>query len=320
MKVVIPVFDDCSMFAVSGMVSLLNNANRFHKGEENDQFNIKLLSTNRSCKVTCSFNIPISCDLTIRNYEDQPDLIIVPGIESNIVEKLSHLKSLSHWIKTMYAKGVIIAGSCTGNFIIAQSGIVDGKKATTHWKAAELFRQLYPQVELYDERILIDHGSILMGGGTLSFQNLMIYLVEKQMGRDIAIALSKFMLLDMKKDPQSAYAIFSSQKNHGDTSILTAQNLIEDQPSHKWNVESLAHQVAVSVRNFNRRFKKATGQTPSEYIRRVKIETTKHFLETSLMTFEEIVQKVGYEDSGSLRRQFTNLVGISPIQYRHKYN
>lgn len=230
------------------------------------------------------------------------------------------MKSLSRWIKDMHAKQVIIAGSCTGNFIIAQSGILDGKKATTHWKAANLFRQLFPRVELCDEKILIDHGPILMGGGTLSFQNLMVYLVEKQMGRDTAITLSKFILLDMKKDPQSAYAIFSSQKNHGDTTILTAQNLIEDQPSHKWNVETLAHEVTVSVRNFNRRFKKAIGQTPAEYIRRVKIETAKHFLETSQLTFEEIVQEVGYEDPGSFRKQFTNVVGITPMRYRHKYN
>ena len=320
MKVVILVFDDCSLFAVSGMVSLLNNANQLYTGKPTDYFEVELLSTTSSKQVTCSFNMPVTCHSTMNDYTCVPDLVIVPGLESNIPKKLDQLKHVSQWIALMHAKGVRITGSCTGNFIIAQAGILDGKMATTHWKATELFKQCFPKVILCDEKILIDQGSIIMGGGTLSFQNMMMYLVEKQMGKDTAIALSKFMLLDMKKDPQSAYAAFNSQKNHTDVAILRAQNLIEDKPSSRWNIETLADQVAISVRHFNRRFKNATGQAPAEYIRRVKIETAKHFLESSQLTFEEIVQKVGYEDISSFRKQFTKLVGITPIQYRHKYN
>jgi len=320
MNVAIVSFNDCSLFAITGIVSLLNNANRFYHGEENKRFNVILLSTNETTTVNCSYDMPLTCHDTIFTYDKIPDFVIVPGIENNIAGRINNLKSVCEWINNMYSHHSTIIGSCTGNFILAQAGLLNGKTATTHWQTADLFNQLYPHITLCDEKILIDHGQILMGGGTLSFQNLMVYLVEKQMGRETAIALSKFMLLDMNKDPQSAYAVFSGQKTHGDDAILKAQKMIEDQLSQKWTIEILAPKVSISVRHFNRRFKTATGQTPAEYIRRVKVEAARHFLETSQLTFEEIVQEVGYEDSGSFRKLFTNLVGITPIQYRHKYN
>lgn len=319
MKVVIPVFEGCSMFAVSGMASILLNANNCKVSDTVNDFEVILAAVGTSRTVTCSFGMHIICDQLISQISFQPNLIVVAGLENDILRKLDGLSELSDWIKEKHRNGAILAGACTGNFILAQTGLLKGKTITTHWKAASCFKKRYPDVILKEEKVLIDHGDIVVSGGTLSFQNMMLYLVSKFQGRETAIALSKFLVMDIPKDPQSAYSVYNGFKGHNDSKIKDVQFLIEENYCEAWNVEALASKASLSVRQFTRRFKQATGQNPSEYIRQVRIGVARHLLESTIMTFDEITHAAGYEDAQSFRMNFKRSVGLSPIKYRNKF-
>jgi transcriptional regulator GlxA family with amidase domain len=174
-------------------------------------------------------------------------------------------------------------------------------------------------VGLVPEQIVVDNGRVCTSGGATSFLTLTAYLVDKYCGAETARLISKIFLIDINKGPQTAYAIFGTQKNHSDAPILEAQDLIEKLDSRCPTVADLAKRVAMSKRNFIRRFKSATGNTPIEYMQRVRIEAAKHALEAGGDPVDAIAGKSGYEDAGSFRRIFKRLTGVTPIEYRRRY-
>ena len=318
MDVIIPVFEGCSMFAVSGMISMLLTANH-HNTANNYNFKVTPVSTSDHLIINCSHNLKFTCTKRLSQIVNRPDIILVPGPEKDIVKRLPEFKKLADWLEFQYHQGAIIGGSCTGNFILALTGLLKNKTATTHWQAANCFRKLFPDIILKEDKIIIDHGNIVMSGGTLSFQNLMLYLVDKFQGREASIALSKFMVVDIPKDSQSSFAVFKGYKQHKDNQILEIQHIIEADPQKKWDIKQLSELSSLSIRQFNRRFKYATGIGPAEYVRMMKIEFARHYLEQTQLSFSEIAFKSGYEDIQSFRKQFQKHIGISPLKYRKKY-
>ena len=202
--------------------------------------------------------------------------------------------------------------------MLAEAGLLDGKTATTHWAAQDLFRRRYPRVRILPEQIVVDHGRICTSGGATSFLTLTAYLVEKYRGPEAARAMAKIFLIDINKGPQTAYAIFSTQKNHEDRPILEAQEMIERHGSRVHSVAELAVRVNMSTRNFIRRFKTATGNTPIEYIQRVRVESAKHALESGSEPVDSVASRIGYEDVGSFRTVFKRVTGVSPTEYRKR--
>jgi transcriptional regulator GlxA family with amidase domain len=248
------------------------------------------------------------------------DLIIIPSLNHNYENAVKANGPLIDWIERQYKNGAEIASICTGAFLLASSGLLDGRTCSTHWAAADTFRTLFPKVDLQADRLITDENGIYTNGGAYSFLNLVIYLVEKYFDRQTAIYCSKVFQVEMDRESQAAFTIFTGQKQHGDEMVKEAQAYIETNMQEKISVEHLSARFAVGRRNFDRRFIKATGNTPVEYLQRVKIESAKKALESSRKTINEVMYDVGYSDVKAFREVFRKVTGMSPLEYRRRYN
>jgi transcriptional regulator GlxA family with amidase domain len=209
---------------------------------------------------------------------------------------------------------------CSGAFLLAATGLLEGRNCSTHWIEIEKFRQMFPNVTVVEDKIITDEKGIYTNGGGYSFLNLMLYLAEKIFDRQTAVFCSKVFQIDIERTTQSQFTIFHIQKGHGDELISKAQTYIEENIEEKISFEKLASMLAISRRNFDRRFVKATGNTPVEYLQRVKVEAAKKELEKGRKTIFEIMSDVGYVDDKAFREVFKKVTGLSPLEYRNKYN
>jgi transcriptional regulator GlxA family with amidase domain len=248
------------------------------------------------------------------------DLIIIPSSVPFHQQPGEENEGLMCWIKKQYKAGAEVASMCSGAFMLASSGLLNGRTCSTHWAHADAFRKQFPQVHLKADQLITDEKGIYTNGGAYSFLNLMIYLVEKYYGRETAIYCSKIFQIEMDRNSQSAFAIFTGQKLHGDEMVAKAQAYIESNLHQKISVEDMSGRYAIGRRNFDRRFIKATGNTPVEYAQRVKIESAKKALETSRKTVNEVMYEVGYSDVKAFREVFRKITGMSPLDYRGRYN
>lgn len=251
---------------------------------------------------------------------DKTDLVIVPSMDTDFTHVAPEDDALIEWIAKQYKQGAVIVSICSGAFMLAASGLLDGRSCSTHWAHAENFRQQFPKVNLMTDRLITDENGICTNGGAFSFLNLMIYLVEKYYDRETAIFCSKSLQIEMDRNSQSAFSIFTGQKRHGDKMVEDAQKYIESSLTEKISVEELSSKFAIGRRNFDRRFIKATGNTPLEYSQRVKVELAKKELEVSRKTVNEVMYEVGYSDQKAFRELFRKITGMSPLEYRSRYN
>jgi len=261
----------------------------------------------------------VHTDLLLPELE-KTDLIFVPAISGDLKTGLEKNKDFIPWIIRHYNKGAQVASLCIGAFLLASTGLLNGKRCSTHWRYADLFREMFPEVELVDDRIITEEQRVYSSGGANSYWNLLLYLVEKYTDREMAILAAKVYAVEIDRKTQSPFIMFNGQKGHEDDDIKKAQEFIEKNVSEKISVETLASQLAIGRRNFEKRFKKATNNTPVEYIQRVKIEAAKRTLETSRKNVTEVMYDVGYFDSKAFRGVFKKITGLSPIDYRNKYN
>jgi len=248
------------------------------------------------------------------------DLVIIPSLNHNYQKAIKGNQVLIDWIEKQYRNGAEIASICTGAFLLASSGLLDGRTCSTHWSAAQNLKLMFPKVNVQTDKLITDENGIYTNGGAYSFLNLVIYLIEKYFDRQTAIYCSKIFQIEMDRNSQSAFSIFTGQKSHGDIIIQQAQAYIESRLDEKISVEDLSSRFAVGRRNFDRRFIKATGNTPLEYSQRVKIESAKKAFETSRKTVNEVMYEVGYSDIKAFREVFRKITGMSPLAYRGKYN
>ena len=254
------------------------------------------------------------------NEIKKTDLIIIPAMYGDLQKAIQNNEDFIPWIVRQYEKGAEVASLCLGAFLLASTGLMNGKKIATHWLAANYFRKMFPDVNLLEDKIITDENRIYSSGGAYSSLNLILYLVEKYAGRETAVFCSKAFQIDIQRDSQSPFTIFIGQKEHEDESIKKAQDFIENNFQNKITVDQLATMFALSRRNLERRFKKATANTVIEYIQRVKIEAAKKNLETARKNINEVMYEVGYNDTKAFRTTFKKITGLSPIQYRNKYN
>lgn len=248
------------------------------------------------------------------------DLIIIPSLNHDYSKVVERNGELIDWIERRYKEGAEIATICTGAFLLASSGLLDGKTCSTNWAAADDFRAMFPKVHLLTDKLITDEYGIYTNGGAYSFLNLMIYLVEKYYDRKTAVLCSKVFQIEMDRQHQSPFIIFKGQKQHGDEVIKQAQAFIENNLHEKISTAQLSGTFAVGRRNFDRRFIKATGNTPVEYTQRVKVEAAKKAFETGRQTINEVMYEVGYSDVKAFREVFRKITGMSPLEYRGRYN
>lgn len=261
----------------------------------------------------------IHADTTIDSIK-KTDLIIIPALEGNISEAVSRGRNFIPWIIKQYNNGAEVASLCVGAFILAATGLLKEKCCSTHWRATHEFRKMFPDVELITEKVITDENGLYTSGGAFSSANLILYLIEKFAGREPAIQCAKIFQIDMERQTQSPFIIFQGQKDHNDDQIRRAQEFIENNFQEKISVDQLTSMVALSRRNLERRFKKATTNTVIEYIQRVKIEAAKKFFESGAKNINEVMYDVGYSDNKAFRNVFRKITGLSPVEYRSKYN
>jgi len=250
---------------------------------------------------------------------DHTDLIIIPALQGNMSQSLEQNKDFIPWIIRQYEGGASVASLCIGSFLLASTGLLKGRKCATHWIAANDFRSRFPDVELVPDKIITDELGIYSSGGAYSSLNLILYLVEKFAGRDMAILCSKAFQIDIQRDSQSPFTMFTAQKDHEDDAIRKAQEFIEANVGDRITVDQLASMLCIGRRNLERRFKKATANTVVEYIQRVKVEAAKMSFESSRENVNEVMYQVGYTDAKAFRTTFKRITGLSPVQYRSRY-
>lgn len=319
-RVSIPVFKNCTPLAVIGAMELLNGANKLQQMLQEaamPAFKVELISLWER-EVVGSHNYPVYCHKTVADVV-HTDLIIIPSLDHDVEKNLSLNRGYVPWIQEQAAAGAEIASMCTGAFMLAETGLLDGRKATTHWYYETLFREMFPAVQLVPEQIIVEEDGVYSCGGTNSYLNLMLYFIEKFCGRETALFAAKMFLIDYDKISQKQYSIFSVQKQHKDDKILAAQKYMEENFDKGISVDDVINNVHISRRSFIRRFKKATGNTPLEYLQRIKIETVKKQLESSDDPISEIIYQIGYSDATAFRQVFKKHTGMSPMAYRKKY-
>ena len=249
----------------------------------------------------------------------QTDLLIIPSVsyDDGLIKENA---ALIDWIREQYKTGAEIATMCSGAFLLAATGLLEGKTCSTHWNLAANFRRLFPNIDLQPDKLITADRGIYTNGGAYSFLNLILFLVEKYFDRETAVYCSKIFQIDIERTSQSPFFIFQAQKNHGDELISEAQAYIEENLGEKISFEELASKLAISRRNFDRRFIRATGNTPVEYLQRVKVEVAKKTLEKGRKSIFEVMNEVGYSDDKAFREVFKKITGLSPLDYRAKYN
>ncbi len=305
--------------SLEGTRQLFTEVNNFTKRKGEDPlFKVQLVGLSKATKLAGGL-FTVNTDKTIKEV-NKTDLIIIPAIDGEIHQALEKNRDFIPWIKKQYKNGAEVASLCLGAFLLASTGLLKGRKCATHWMAANNFRAMFPDVELVTEKIITDEQGIYSSGGAFSYLNLILYLIEKFAGREIAILSAKVFAIELDRENQSSFTIFQGQKAHEDKPVIKAQEFIEHNFQDRITVDQLASMFAMGRRSLERRFKKATCNTVNEYIQRVKIEAAKKSFETTRKNINEIMYEVGYNDTKAFRTIFRKITGLSPLEYRNRYN
>ncbi|MEO9022164.1 MAG: helix-turn-helix domain-containing protein [Ginsengibacter sp.] len=281
-------------------------------------FKVQIAGSSKEVKLANGI-YTIHPDIEIKNTK-KTDLIIIPAFEGDIKAGVEQNKKLIPWITQQYKKGSEVASLCVGAFLLAATGLLDGKNCSTHWRAFDEFKNTFPNVNLVTDKIMTDENGIYTSGGAFSSANLILYIIEKYAGREASIYCSKIFQVDIERHSQSPFIIFEGQKEHTDKHIKKAQEFIEKNVQEKISVDQIASMLSIGRRNLERRFKKATSNSLVEYMQRVKVEAAKQRFETSDDNVNEVMYNVGYNDAKAFRTTFKRFTGLSPVSYRNKYN
>jgi transcriptional regulator GlxA family with amidase domain len=308
-----------SLVNIEGTHQILSEVNTLRTGMgKAPLFDIQLVGLSRQTTQRDGL-FTIKPDYLLKDVP-KTDLIVIPAIHGQFTKVVDDNLEFIPWIVQQFNNGAEVASLCIGSFFLAATGLLKGKQCATHWRFANEFRALYPDVNLVDDSIITDDEGIYTSGGAYSYLNLLVYMIEKYAGRDVAILISKAFSIDFDRTVQSPFIIFQGQKAHEDETVKKAQEYIERNFEEKITVDQLADAFAVGRRSLERRFKKATCNTVTEYIQRVKIEAAKKDLETGRKNVIEVMYDVGYSDVKAFRTIFKKITGLSPIGYRNKYN
>ncbi|MCP4109845.1 MAG: AraC family transcriptional regulator [Desulfobacteraceae bacterium] len=248
------------------------------------------------------------------------DIVVIPAMFFPYQIPSERIKKIGKWLKEKYENGSLIASSCTGTFLLADMGLLDGKTVTTNWQLAGWFRDMYPSVNLKIERIFTEDSGIYCTGAATAFFDLCLHFINKFGSRELYARCARALLVDPGRKSQAPYILYDFWKNHTDEQILDIQKWMEDHFAENISIDDLADMAGISPRHFKRRFKQATGETPLAYLQLLRIENAKQKLETTRDTINDITWNVGYEDIHSFRRLFKKYTGLSPKEYRNKFS
>lgn len=313
------VYEDAVLSALAGPLDILTGTNQFLEGSgEPPAFQVELVSE-KVKNIQLHRPAQFICQKTLAETVDV-DLIIAPAFSGEPETVLEKNRALVDWIEAMHQRGTEVASLCYGSYFLAEAGLLAGKSCTSHWRTVADMQQRYPEANVLPDAVITDQEGIYTSGGAFSSLNLILYLIEKFCGRAVSIRISKRFSIDMDRVSQAHFAIFQGQREHGDEAILEAQTFIEQNYQNDISVEQIAERAPMSRRTFIRRFKKATRNTPLEYLQRVKVEAAKKALEKDSQNISALMYDVGYKDAKTFRNVFKRFTGLTPQDYRNKYS
>jgi transcriptional regulator GlxA family with amidase domain len=248
-----------------------------------------------------------------------PSVVIVPACQIAPPQPGIAPESVA-WVREKHDAGAVVAAVCGGVFLLAESGLLAGRRATTHWMFAEELQRRFPDIAVDADRLVIDDHDIVTAGGVLAWADMGLKLVERFLGSTVMSSTAHFMLMDPRGREQRYFGNFAPRLQHGDKAILAVQHWLQSNPAHACSVGSLAARAGLGARTFLRRFTAATGVTPGEYQQRLRVARSRERLEFTRDTVEQIATAVGYEEAGTFRRVFKRVIGLSPAEYRRKFH
>jgi len=298
--------------------SVFRKVNELLKAQgKKELFEIQIIGESREVVIEDGL-ITIRVD-RVSHEIDKTDLIIIPALRGDMLSAGHYNRFFVDWIIKQYKKNAEVASLCTGAFMLAFTGLLKNKKCTTHWQYANEFRFFYPDINLVDGKIIVEQNGLYSSGGSNAYWNLLLFLVEKYVSREMAILVAKYFVVNLDKIAQTPFIVFNGLKEHADKKVLQAQEFIEQHYFEKITVEDLAEKLFLTRRTFERRFKKCTNCTVLEYLQKVRIEASKKALEAGRKPVDEIMTDVGYFDSQTFRELFKKITGLTPVEYRNKY-
>lgn len=292
--------------------------NWLHGDTVKPRFRVRTASIDgRSVSAVCALGLTPDCALS--NIK-KTDIIIVPASGWDVIDQIAKNTPLLPWLKKWHDRGAYIAGVCTGVAFLAESGILDGKRATTHWGLADILRERYPKVRWQPEQFVTEDGKIFCSGGVYASIDLSLYLVEKFCGHEIALQVAKSLLLSMPRGRQSGYSVVQLSRPHSDEKIRQTEEYLQQHFDSDVSIDHLAERVGMGPRNFIRRFKAATGRVPGAYIQTLRMSAAKELLEHGTSSIQTVSSKIGYEDIGFFRNLFKRHTGMTPGEYRNRFS
>ncbi|POT99655.1 AraC family transcriptional regulator [Escherichia sp. ESNIH1] len=245
-------------------------------------------------------------------------LILPPALSTPVVPERGD--RLTQWLRDRHAQGVVLGSICAGAFLLAATGLMTGRRMTTHWKYAELLQQHFPDIAVDADRLVIDDGDVISAGGLMSWTDLGLRLVDRLLGPTIMIHTARMLLVDPPGREQRYYSVFSPRLNHGDAAILKVQHWLQATQAKEISLSALALQANLEARTFLRRFQKATGMTSTDYCQRLRVGRARELLQFGNAPVDSVAWEVGYNDAGAFRKVFTRIVGLTPGEYRRRFN
>lgn len=319
-KVAIIAYDNVPLSSLALPTDTLQAAgvlwNRIFKEQIDPQFTVEI-ATFDGKPIRCKGSVSITPHCALSELYDI-DLLIVSPVD-DVTSSFMEYSGTIEYIRQYHAAGTAVASICTGAFLLAATGLLDGRKATTHWGLTGYFANRFPKVRLEPQNTVTEDNNLFCSGGANAGADLSLHLIRKYCGSQVAYHCARALLIDPSRISQAPYEIFHLEKNHGDEQVATIQSWIEANYHQELQVDTMVKKVAMSRRTFERRFKNATGDSPLRYLQRVRVESAKLMLETGQDTFEQITNRVGYEDTSSFRRVFQKTTGLAPSSYREKF-
>ncbi len=324
-KIAFLATDTSSISGITGGLEIFKIANLLRRIQspgklkrfECDVISLKKGSFPISPGLTCEFSKGLS-------MEKRYDAVILIGFIykdiSQLISKIDSLKEAVSWVQKQYAAGALVGASCSATLLLAETGLLDGKSATTSWWLSALFKKRYPKIKLENKALMIENKRLICSGAVTSYLNLVLCIIEKFTDKSLALSCSKMMLIDINKYSQAPYVMQQKMLDLSDDMVTKSQHWLYANFQNKIDFQVLSNHLAVSYRTFIRRFKFATGETPSKYLQKLRIEASKDLLETTNLNLEAVMESVGYSDTSSFSTLFKRLTHLTPKEYRVRFS
>lgn len=310
-EVGILLYRNCQSAMVHGLTDMLTTASDFSVARGGRALRLSHWSPGEAGHFGRTFDSHLGAD-------GAADIIVVPGRLSGPVTA-EEAVPFARWLTAQHARGAVLASNCGGAFLLAETGLLDGRSATTHWMFADLLQSRFPAIQVEPGKIVIDDGDIITAGGLMAWTDLGMKLIDRLLGPSVMVETSRFFLVDASGREQRHYGSFAPRLTHGDETILKVQHWLQAKGARAVGVADMAREAGLEERTFLRRFKAAKGIKPTEYAQCVRVEKARELLQFTRRTIDQIAWSVGYEDPTAFRRVFSRLVGLAPGDYRRRF-